>query len=349
MGTFLNTERIRQADLKGSTALFSPEARGDGVYKNKPRPFCLPLSHAEENLFPGIRKGAMEYFDVVGIKWHDGKSGKPSNHLCDSQVCCVNFLFPFASEPAALVQLLSPHYPLRDMVPMEPEGGYVSFEWIGERNYLGERQPTNGKRTRGANCTSADAAVMFDRTDGLRQIVLIEWKYTESYAVARGNMPLKVSKSGTDRTEIYRPLWDAEDCPVERELLPSFDDLFVEPFYQFMRQQLLANEMEKANELGADIVTLLHLCPATNRDFRTVTSPRLADLGDTATDVWKRLVKKEAAFLSLSVEELFGQVLVPARTELGSWSRYIRSRYLWATSEEDRVRLVKANAALGRQ
>lgn len=331
MGQFLNSEKLRQSESQHSSTLFSAEACADGVYKKRARPFCLPVTHAEENLFPGIREGVMEYFDSAGIKWHDGKDGNPSNHLCDSQVCCVNFLFPFASEPKALVRLLSPHYPVRDMVPMEAEGGYVSFEWIGERNYLGERQPKNGNRTRGANCTSVDAAVMFDRTDGLRQIVLIEWKYTESYAVAKRKMPLKVSKSGTDRTQIYHSLWEAADCPIRKELLPSFDDLFVEPFYQFMRQQLLANEMEKANELGADIVTLLHLCPAANRDFRTVTSPRLADLGDTATGVWQRLVKKDSAFLSLSVEGFFESISEATCPEMASWIHYIHCRYPWSS------------------
>ena len=66
------------------------------------------------------------------------------------------------------------------MLPIE-DGHYVACEWIGQKNYLREKVSGNGKRTRGANCTSADAAVMFEETDGKRQIVLIEWKYTESY------------------------------------------------------------------------------------------------------------------------------------------------------------------------
>ena len=37
-----------------------------------------------------------------------------------------------------------------------------------------------------------------------------------------------------------------------------YDDLFYEP-YQLFRQQLLANEMEKARELEADVVSVLHI------------------------------------------------------------------------------------------
>lgn len=32
---------------------------------------------------------------------------------------------------------------LKEMLPIE-DGKYVSFEWIGEKNYLGEKIPQNG-------------------------------------------------------------------------------------------------------------------------------------------------------------------------------------------------------------
>jgi hypothetical protein len=186
----------------------------------------------------------------------------------------VNFLFPFADQPRALAHVLRRAFPcVREMLPME-SGQYVAFEWIGRDNYLGEIVRGNGKRTRGANVTSADAAVMFLRTDGKRQIVLIEWKYTESY----GGNCLTIAKSGTDRTKIYRHLFQRDDCPVDKSLLPDFDALFYEPFYQFFRQQCLAREMERAREMDADIVSVLHLAPGPNTGFRRVTSPGLQSL-----------------------------------------------------------------------
>jgi hypothetical protein len=78
----------------------------------------------------------------------------------------------------------------------------------------------------GANFTSADAAVLFEQQDGTKQAVLIEWKYCESYY----SKPLHVAKSGTRRTEIYQHLYDALDCPIDKELLPDYNDLFYEPF-----------------------------------------------------------------------------------------------------------------------
>ena len=325
MGEFLESEKKQQVKFKKTSPYFSDAARADGIYKGQARPFCLPLEYAEENLFPGIRQSAPAYFASQRIKWHDGQSGKPSNHLCDSQVCCLNFSFPFADQPRALAEVLRPVFPaIREMLPIE-NGQYIACEWIGQRNYLDEKISHNGSRTRGANCTSADAMVLFEHTDGKQQIVLIEWKYTESY----GGTSLKIAKSGTDRTTIYRPLFERDDCPINKDLLPNFDSLFYEPFYQFMRQQFLAHEMERAQELGANTVSVLHVAPARNTDFHKVTSPKLETLGETATSIWKKLARPRDRFISVSTEELFGKLSVDQLPEMQAWLDYVSMRYAW--------------------
>ncbi len=143
-----------------------------------------------------------------------------------------------------------------------------------------------------------------------------------------------VSKSGTDRTTIYRNLYEREDCPLQKELIPSFDALFYEPFYQFMRQQFLAHEMEIAHELGADIVSLLHICPAHNLDFRKVTSPDLAHLGETATGVWSKItggsgptLLEGGRFKAVHSENLFSGISSDRFPELKEWIEYIHQRY----------------------
>lgn len=325
MGEFLEIEKIRQAQLKKNSCFFSEQARDDGVYKGKARPFCLPDQYAQQNLFPLIRESAVSFFAEQGIKWHDEQNGNPSNHLCDSQVCCVNFLFPFSDNPKALTELLRIVFPeIKKMIPVEC-GRYVSFEWIGIKNYLGERIIRGNPRTRGANFTSADAIVMFERNDNKRQIVLIEWKYTESYS---GRF-LKYSDRGTDRTGIYQHLFEQPGCPVNKNILPGFDSLFYEPFYQLMRQQFLAAEMEKANELGADIVTVLHIAPAHNKDFVRVTSPALKKLGKSVMRVWEKLAVPSSRFSSITTETLFGRICSEPLDALKSWSDYIKSRYNW--------------------
>lgn len=248
--------------------------------------------------------------------------------MCDSQVCCANFLFPFADQPEALAALLKPVFPdLQEMMPIE-DGQYVAFEWIGGENYLCEKIIRNRKRTRGANFTSADAAVRFRLTDGRIQISLVEWKYTESYF----STSLLIAKSGQSRLEIYRDLLEADYSPIDVACLPSLEALFYEPFYQFTRQQLQAQGMEKAHELDADVVSLLHIAPSHNLDFRRVTSPDLArkNLGLSATEVWKQLVKQPDRFTSISTEALFGNFILSREwQEMNSWREYIIQRYSW--------------------
>jgi len=327
VGKFRNAERPRHASFKKASPYFSDTARADGVFQGKPRPFCLPLERSEENLFSEIRSSATAYFSSEEIKWHQGRQRRPSNHMCDSQVCCLNFLFPFADKPGALVELLRPVFPgIHQMVAMEAPGQYVSYEWIGLKNYLGERLPRHAKRTRGALFTSADAAVMFERDDGLRQIALIEWKYTEAYY---SSFIRFARKSGTDRLGIYAHLLNRDDCPVDKYLLPSLDALFYDPFDQLMRQQLLAHEMERAQELGAHVVSVLHIAPAHNVDLPRVTSPLLKDLGDTMIAVWKRLVRRPDRFSSTSTEELFGRFPIKRFPQLAIWWEYVTARYSW--------------------
>ena len=331
MGKFLEHEKQYLVGFKATSSYFTKAARTEGIYKGHPYPFCLPRIYAEENLVPEIRDTVLAYFQRYEIKWHDGQDHKPSNHLCDSQVCCVNFLFPFAHRPAQLATMLSPVYPnIKTMLKIE-NGQFVACEWIGEHNYLGEKLPKHGKRPRGALFTSADAAVMFERQDGRRQFVLIEWKYTEAYYPT----DLAIAASGTDRREIYRRLYESSDCPLDRARLSdyaSYDALFFEPFYQLMRQQFLAHEMERAKELGADIVSVLHIAPHHNRDFRRVTSAKLKPLGDSAVDVWKALTPPDR-FASVSTEDLFGRLLHAPLPEMQAWQAYIAARYPWVSPD----------------
>lgn len=325
MAQFKQVEKLRQANVKANTPYLSVSARSHGLYKGHSYTFCLPREYAEENLYHEIRQPIMAYFARNEIKWHDGQNGKPSNHLCDSQVSCANFLFPFYDKPAALAALLRPIFPdLQEMLPIE-DGQYVAFEWIGQDDYLGERKYRKVKRTRGANYTSPDAAVMFQRVDGHRQIVLIEWKYTETYY----STPFRIAPSGRDRTKIYEHLYLADDCPLSKELIPSFDSLFYEPFYQFMRQQFLAHQMEKAKELGANRVVLLHLSPAQNKAFKRVTSPTLQSIVGSATEVWQQLVKKPDSFIAAHTETVFNQFQIDQFPELSGWWQYIGTRYNW--------------------
>jgi hypothetical protein len=324
MGKFLENEKPRLAAWKQETSDLSMKARSPGMFLGKMRDFCLPVGCAEENLFSGSRLASLQYCAAYGVKWHQGQKGKCSNHLCDSMVSCFNFLFPFSDKPEALAALLRPVIPsIKRMLPLEDSGLWMAFEWIGLQNYLGEMVRGDSQRTRGANFTSADAAVRFEDDSGCVQVALIEWKYTESYgrsSKARGS-------SGERRQSIYRRFFDAPDSPIDAAKVPDYQDLFYEPFYQMMRQQLLAHEMEKARELEAEVVTVVHISPAKNRDFLRVTSPGLEPLGDSALGVWASLLRRPERFVSVHAEDLFGAFDTRAFPSLSGWYDYIQSRY----------------------
>lgn len=287
-----------------------------------------------ENLFAGIRSEAIEYFEsppgrfggAVSIPWHDGKNGLPSSHLCDSQVCCVNLLFPLRHlSDATTILLRTAFSDCVEAIPVQDGGdGLLEFEWVGDptANLIGEGSP----RTRGANATSTDAAAAFTDAAGGRHLVLIEWKYTESY---RGSEAVGTSKfdepgRGRTRRRRYQGLFEASDGPVKTNLV-SLEDLGYEPFYQFFRQQLLA----QALEAEWDTVRVLHIAPRANVDFRAITPARLdaSGLGDAATSVWSKLIRDESAFRSVYTEELFAPLLRNPHAGLAEWTSYVSERY----------------------
>lgn len=87
--------------------------------------------------------------------------------------------------------------------------------------------------------------------------------------------------------------------------------------------------MEKAHELGADAVNVLHIAPARNTDFHRITSPELSNLGEAVIDVWTRLVRTEDRFISVSTERLFGNLFAKQLPDIQAWSEYVGKRYAW--------------------
>ena len=59
MGKFLEVDKGRQILFRETSEYFTDAAKADGVYLRKPRRFCLPVDHAEENLFGEIRASAL--------------------------------------------------------------------------------------------------------------------------------------------------------------------------------------------------------------------------------------------------------------------------------------------------
>jgi hypothetical protein len=338
--TFRDREKARYRLIKHE--LFSAAAQADGVYRGIPREFCLAEGCENENLYEGIRERAISYFADRGINWHGGGWRRPSNHLCSSQVCCVNFLFPFTDTPGVLARVFRHVYPdLAEALPIDSaserplEGGgwpYVAFEWIGEHDYLTEGSRSRRARVRGANFTSADFLFRFRRADGHVQVVLGEWKYTESYGLIDRADPRRAGAgSAARRLETYRQAYDRAGSVFRAARADLYRPLFFEPFYQLMRLQLLAQEMEHDRELGADIVSVLHVSPEANREFRDfMPSSQLQERlpGSGVLEAWQALVPPDR-FMSQSVERLRAVIGEEVRSTSPAWVGYLERRYGW--------------------
>ena len=308
---FIPTHRAHQGDY---FAAQHPLASGYGgaSYRLEPELFAF-------NLAPEIREQAVAYFAEMGIAWH-----KHRNHGLSSQACCVNYLMPLAhsvnQDQLAEFTARALGIDAPEMMPMETDAAgrdwFVAFEWIGHQDYLREAA-LNSKRTRGANVTSTDAAIRF-RHAGKVEIALIEWKFTESYGTPTSE------KGNQTRLERYSDIVFAPEGPIRDDLGLSLDDFFWEPFYQMIRQQMLAMQMEKARELDAEQVRVIHISPSMNRDLHKVTAPALRRFGDDAFTVFRELLIDPSAFVSWSIEDLFGPLVAHSDT---AWADYIRSRY----------------------
>ncbi|MFC3183284.1 PGN_0703 family putative restriction endonuclease [Cypionkella sinensis] len=261
------------------------------------------------------------------IVWH-----QHSNHALSSQVCCVNFLAPLMRQPELLSRVLASALGV-EPPEMQPVGTdakgrdlFVDFEWTGESDYLGE-WPKGKIASRGANATSADAAVRYRDSSGLCT-VLIEWKYTESYGAP---IPDSANPEGGNRTRVkrYQDKTFEPDGPIRSDLGLTVEDFFWEPFYQLVRQQMLAWRMQQARESGADRVMVLHISPKGNLALHKVTAPNLQRFGSDAFEVFSRLLVEPGNFRSASIEAAFLPTLQKAAVDgLGrEWATYLLERY----------------------
>jgi hypothetical protein len=304
--TFLEQERLRL--IAARDRLFRDP--GKGMLSGIPREFVL--SEAGQNLWGGIRDDAIEYFRRCKINWWGGDQDDPTGHLLSSQVACVNHLYGLRQRQdaaTALLQNVDDEVESAEIV----DDGFVEFEFIGERRYLKERG-----FTRGAHCTSVDAAMLGRTRTGERRMFLIEWKYTETYS----SKDLYIQR----RAAVYDALIEAADSPFQR-ISPR--DLYFEPFYQLMRQTLLGHQIVCNEDHRCKSFRHVHVAPKGNVPFhRAITAPALR--GANVYEAWRAVLKYPESFITRTPQELLGPALVAP--DLLSLSNYLRERY-WVDEE----------------
>jgi hypothetical protein len=245
--------------------------------------------------------------------------------MASSQIACVNFLLPLASNPAALTTILqSLDHDVISVVELEHHGrkSYVEFEWVGMESTL-----ELGAYTRGANATSVDALLVAETTSGRRAYVL-EWKYVENYPK---NESKAIGNSGKTRLDRYTPLYCADSSPF-KGVIPVKSWLF-EPFYQIMRLLLLGNKMISSHEFGVKQAKVVVVCPVDNLQYRErITSPDLSlryPDKSTVEEVVRAGLKDEGLFTTTCCAEFLKYLRKDFSGQLADWLAYHQQRYGW--------------------
>lgn len=296
--SYTDVERIRASCWKRSTETLpaganvpAPYVGKEGVPGQEAYSFCLPAEHAAESLLREVREPALALFVELGIPWHAGIGTGPGNHLLSSQVQCVNALGQMVHDADRIVRAFGSVLGTSEVLEIEA-GRFLTFEYIGATDYFNEAP--GHERVRGAHCTSVDAAFVHRTTEGVVELVLLEWKYTESYR-SRVLVPAK----DAIRWKRYGSALAAIDGPVRSDLL-EFTDLLDEPLYQLMRQQLLAHMLEQDGAHGADRVRVVHVSPPANLAYqKSLHRPTQRALGNTVTEVWGKLQRRPDRFVSV--------------------------------------------------
>ena len=277
MPSFGQTARNQQANFRNTSKTISPAGCTPSDDKGQRHGHLLALGNEADNLYPNLRgeEGVLRFFRERKIKWwRNARSGDargedgPTRNMASSQIACINFLLPLVGIDGALEAVLRAiDSDVKNVVVIEYEGkkSPVEFEWIGINGPLEQ----DAAPTRGANTTSIDAFMVVETGAG-RRAYLMEWKYVEEYPTR--NNYLGNGSRGKTRRRRYSDRYSAESSSFNG--IAPMDELLYEPFYQFMRQRLLADRMTNEGELEVTGVKVVAVVPEGNTAYRErITSP----------------------------------------------------------------------------
>lgn len=314
----------------------------NGRYSKKPQhvyPHILPDGDVQRVFYPGHADEVVAYLKGADIQQHSELL-----NLKSSQAACLNFLFPLRLNLNLATSVLT-------HAGIVGQGGRVTgieFEYTAQdeskkedgcTKWLGE--PPGGKR--GQNRTSIDAAVFWTK-GGKTCATLIEWKYSER------NFGCCSAFADADKTEKLRCLGDdyERQCLIIGDgpkrsrhywnlLAGSGIDLnkmravvgcpFRSPFYQLMRQFLVAQYMRKAGLAEHIEVVGVHFAGnAALRELPVELKPMVKSSDDTVVDAWNRALDRVPPMREIEVSALLqGYDATPGCDT--NWREYILTRY----------------------
>jgi hypothetical protein len=299
-------EEERKKAIKILESLFKDP--GNGIFLKKEREFVL--NDPVLNLWAGIREDAQKYFKNNNIPWWQGDKDNPTGHLLSSQIACINHLY-YLRQRKDLATAVLTGIDKEITEALIVDDGYVEFEFIGCKNYLGEKS-----WMRGANCTSVDAVMIGRKLNGLKVFFLIEWKYTEYYYSKDEYIPA--------RAKVYDHLIEDGNSPFKEMNVKAY---YFEPFYQMMRQTLLAWKLVENKDHCCSDYKHIHVIPDENEKlFMSITSPFLKGSKiDSISKAWESTLKNPEKYLTKSPRDFLNPCLRIVDSQ--SFLSYLEKRY----------------------
>jgi len=289
----------------------------------------LPPELWDLNLWEPIRDSATAHFREEGISWHNQR-----HNLLSSQVQCVNVFFPLRDAQ----ELLGPV--LVNYLPRLARVGRMHFECIGNKNYLNE------PGTRGRMRTSADVALEWYDAHNSKNLLLLEYKFTEtafggcSGAKSPGNKDKSRCRrasevAGAPDRMCYlvdphrRPYWEialASDGPLRPDLLARESYCpFRYDLQQLMRNQFLAHQIESDPGSGFDSATFGVVYHEDNEQLLRMGHPFGGERNPFTA--WRGLLRKPGRFIALTIQELLASVDSRLPSDLARWREFLHARY----------------------
>lgn len=330
LNSFERQETLRQIEYKKR---HWPELP-DGAWSKNPEykyPHILPEGNLEKVFYPVIASEVIHYCNENDIAIHS-----ESLNLRSSQVACFNVMFPLRLNLDLAVVALKPLLPgvvKVNTIEFEYTGDEKATEWLGE--------PPGGKR--GQNRTSIDVAIWWENA-GQKILTLVEWKYTEKgfgtcggYASV-GNQDkgicdqLIVTEADTasqcylTRGRNTRHYWEhMKEAGINLQAMTGNSGCpFRGPFYQLMRQYLLAAYLRKNKAI--DRVEVASVSFDGNRSLLEL--PReLRSLGENVIEAWNGVLMNVPKLRHGTVEEIVAGVKSSNLDDTKSLAIYLKDRY----------------------
>lgn len=309
----------------------------DGFLINRPTysyPHILPKDHLDKAFCQEIRKYIFSYCSDNDVSIHS-----QALNLRSSQVACFNVIFRLRLNLQLAKKALEP------LLPGVTNVKRIEFEYTGDEGatkWLGE--PPGGKR--GQNRTSIDVAIWWEDSNK-RVLTLVEWKYTErSFGhcggfLSRGNKSKQTCRkldilspnvaekcylAQGNNPRLSRHYWDhMKEAGINLKSLKGIKGCpFRGPFYQLLRQYLLAAYLRKSDKVDRVDVALVAF--SGNSSVLDL-PPYLSELGDSIVDAWNALLVGVPELRYIEVEKIIEAMKSDSSGASRPLLDYLKDRY----------------------